>query len=304
MISKTVLEHIRQIVPADDLFENEPMRDHTTFRVGGEAALFVRISDQEQLLRLVPFFRKLELDYFILGNGSNVLVGDKGYPGAILHLGEGMGTVTVHNDIITAGAGASLAKTAQIAAEHGLAGLEFATGIPGTVGGGIVMNAGAFAGDMAQIVEAVSIMSGNGELMELNNEAMEFGYRKSVVKNRSHIILSATLRLTPGDKEKIKQRMAALDHKRREKQPLNFPSAGSTFKRPVGKYAGKLIMDAGLRGFEIGGARVSKKHCGFIINHKNATAADILAVIEAVQEQVYNKFNVKLEPEVIYLGEF
>jgi UDP-N-acetylmuramate dehydrogenase len=304
MISKTVLEHIQQIVPEEDLLANEPMRGHTTFRVGGEAELFIRIREQEQLLRLVPFFRQLELDYFILGNGSNVLVGDKGYRGAILHIGEGLGKVTVQNDRIIAEAGASLAKTALTAAEHGLSGLEFATGIPGTIGGGIVMNAGAFAGEMAHIVETVSIMSGSGEQMELNNEAMEFGYRKSVVKNRSHVILSATLRLAAGDKDRIKQRMAALDHKRREKQPLNFPSAGSTFKRPVGRYAGKLIMDAGLRGFEIGGARVSKKHCGFIINHHDATAADILAVITEVRERVYAQFGVTLEPEVIYLGDF
>ncbi|MDR2889928.1 MAG: UDP-N-acetylmuramate dehydrogenase [Lachnospiraceae bacterium] len=304
MINEDIREYIGTIVPPEDIFSNELLRGHTTFRVGGEAELFIKISNQDQLVKLIPFFNRLEIDYFILGNGSNVLVSDNGYQGVILQIGEHMSEVTVNGNIITAQAGVLLSKLAAIACEHGLTGMEFASGIPGTVGGGIMMNAGAYDGEMAQITQSVVIMNKAGELMELNHDTMEFGYRTSVVKNRPYIVMEVTLALTVGNKEDIKAKMEQLARQRREKQPLEYASAGSTFKRPHGHYAGKLIMDAGLRGFSIGGACVSEKHCGFVVNRGNATATDILEVIKEIQDRVYDRFDVTLEPEVICLGDF
>jgi UDP-N-acetylmuramate dehydrogenase len=198
--------------------------------------------------------------------------------------------------------GALLSAAAKHAQEAGLTGLEFAAGIPGTVGGAIVMNAGAYDGEMKQIVERVRVLSDEGEILELDNATMEFGYRTSIIKNRRFIVLSTTLKLEPGNPEAIRERMEELNQRRREKQPLEFPSAGSTFKRPEGYFAGKLIMDAGLRGYQIGGAKVSEKHCGFVINTGKASAADVADVITEVQERVKDKFGVTLEREVIYLG--
>jgi len=304
MLNQSVLDHIKQFVPVKDLLENEPMSQHTSFKVGGEASLFIRISTKEQLVRLLPFLRRLEIDFFVLGNGSNVLIGDKGYQGVILSIRQGMGEITIEENRIVAGAGALLTDIANKAAEHGLAGMEFASGIPGTVGGAVVMNAGAYGGDMSLVTESILIMNEAGEEMTIRNDAMEFAYRYSVVKNRPYIVLSVTLKLLQGDIKEINQKMTELTERRRSKQPLEYASAGSTFKRPPGKFAGKLIMDAGLRGFSIGGASVSEKHCGFIINRGNATAADILEVIKEVQERVYERFDIMLEPEVIYLGDF
>ncbi len=306
MLNHDIYEYIQKIVPPEDVMRNEPLKKHTTFRVGGEAEVLIKISQREQLLRLVPFFKKLEIDFFIIGNGSNVLVSDKGYQGVVLQIGERMDEVSVDGNRITVQAGALMSKTAAIAMDHNLAGMEFASGIPGTVGGGIMMNAGAYGGEMEQITESVLIMDEAGELMELNHDTMEFGYRTSVVKNRPYIVLEAVLGLQPGDAEEIraKQFRTPRPPPRREKQPLEYPSAGSTFKRPDGHYAGKLIMDAGMRGFRIGGACVSEKHCGFVINRGNATAADILEVIKEVQDRVYERFDVILEQEVVCLGEF
>ena len=304
MVNQSVLEHLKQIVPEKDLLKNEPMSRHTTFKVGGEASLLIRISKASQLKQLIPLFRKLEIDFYVLGNGSNVLIGDKGYEGVILLVGDGLDTISVKQHKITVGAGALLSAVSRCAAEHGLSGMEFASGIPGTIGGAMVMNAGAFDGEMAFITESVLIMNEAGEEMCLNREAMEFGYRTSVIKNRPYVVLSATFCLEPGNPDKIKAKMAEIANKRREKQPLEYASAGSTFKRPPGAYAGKLIMDAGLRGFSIGGASVSEKHCGFVINRGNATSADILEVILEVQDRVYDRFDIMLEPEVICLGNF
>lgn len=304
MINGDIHEYLRQAVRPEDILYNEPLKDHTTFRVGGEAEVFVKISNKEQLINLIPFFNRLEIDYFILGNGSNVLVGDRGYQGVILHIGDRMSEVRAEGNIITAQAGVLMSKLAAFAGGHGLSGLEFASGIPGTVGGGIMMNAGAYGGEMAQITQSVLIMNKAGELMELNHETMEFGYRTSVVRNRPYIVLEVTLALKRDSQEEIKGKMEKLSLQRREKQPLEYASAGSTFKRPAGYYAGKLIMDAGLRGFGIGGACVSEKHCGFVVNRGNATAADILEVIKEIQDRVYERFNVTLEREVICLGEF
>lgn len=303
-ISSATYEFIETYVPKEDILLNEPMHKHTTFRVGGEAQCFVRISSPDQLARLIPYFKIVELPYFILGNGSNLLVGDKGYEGVVLQIGSKMNHIRAEGSRMTAGAGALLSNVAKQAMESGLTGLEFASGIPGTLGGGIVMNAGAYGGEMKQVVELVKVMNEQGELMELDCETMEFGYRTSAIKNRHFIVLECVLNLEHGNKDEIMAKMEELSLKRKEKQPLEFASAGSTFKRPEGHFAGKLIMDAGLRGYSVGGARVSEKHCGFIINDGRATAADIAEVIQEVQERVKDKFHILLETEVIFLGDF
>lgn len=303
-ISSAIYEVIRDCVPEEDILLNEPMCKHTTFRVGGEAQCLVRISESGQLEKLIPYLKKVEIPYFILGNGSNLLVGDKGYEGVILQIGSRMSNISAEGNCIRAGAGALLSQIARYAQERSLTGLEFASGIPGTIGGGVVMNAGAYDGEMKQIVKEVTVMNDQGEMLILNGESMEFGYRTSVIKNRPFVVLEVLMCLQPGNQEEISQKMEELARRRREKQPLEFASAGSTFKRPEGYFAGKLIMDAGLRGYSIGGAKVSEKHCGFVVNTGNATAADVAEVIEEVRERVKDKFGVELETEVIFLGDF
>ncbi len=296
--------YIQNIIPKDRIVFNEPMSRHTTFRVGGEAECMISIEEEEELIKLVPYLNNIGQEYFILGNGSNLLVGDKGYRGIIIKLGEGMNKIKIENNQIIAQAGALLSQVAVAARDAGLTGMEFASGIPGSIGGGIVMNAGAYDGEMKQITESVKVMDKEGKILILDNDTMEFGYRTSIIKSRPFIVLEVALRLDEGDKAEIRKKMDELMEKRRSKQPLEYPSAGSTFKRPEGYFAGKLIMDAGLRGYSIGGARVSDKHCGFIINTGTATAADIREVIEEVQERVKERFQVMLEPEVIFLGDF
>lgn len=303
-VSTSVYDYIEHIVPKERILFAEPMSRHTTFRVGGEAECLVLIEHEEELIKLVPYFNQVEQDYFILGNGSNLLVGDKGYKGVVLKIGNGMKEITVQGNRICVQAGALLSKTAAVARDAGLTGLEFAAGIPGSVGGGIVMNAGAYDGEMKQITESVRVMDSEGKILVLDNDAMEFGYRTSVIKNRPFIVLEAVFILQTGDRETVQAKMDELMAKRQSKQPLNYPSAGSTFKRPEGNYAGKLIMDSGMRGYSIGGAQVSDKHCGFIINKGNATASDIKEVIEEVQEKVKERFQVSLEPEIVLLGDF
>lgn len=303
-ISSAIYEFISTYVPEEDILTEEPMSRHTTFRVGGEVQCFVRISDKEQLKKLIPYLRQIEVPYFILGNGSNLLVSDKGYEGVILQIGNKMNTITVEGTHIRAQAGALLSQIAKCAYDKGLTGFEFASGIPGSIGGGVVMNAGAYGGEMKQVVESVLVMDIQGEILELSGESMEFGYRTSIIKNRPFIVLEVCLKLEQGNKERIASDMEELAQKRREKQPLEYASAGSTFKRPEGYFAGKLIMDAGLRGYSIGGAQVSDKHCGFVVNTGKASATDVAEVISEVQERVKDKFGVSLETEVIFLGDF
>ena len=300
----TIYDYIKKIVPQEDILLQEPMSRHTTFRVGGEARCFIRIKSKEQLLKLAPYLQATGQDYFILGNGSNLLVGDQGYSGFVVKLESSMGEVRVMGSRISVPAGMPLSKAAGTARDHGLSGLEFASGIPGTVGGGVVMNAGAYGGELKQVVESVEVMGREGEILVLDNETMEFGYRTSVIKNRPFVVLEVTMKLQQGSPEEITARMEELAAMRRAKQPLEYPSAGSAFKRPEGYYAGKLIMEAGLKGFCIGGAQVSEKHCGFIVNTGNATAADIKKVMEEVQLRVKERFGVRLEREVIFLGDF
>lgn len=303
-MSASMYEHIRTIIPEERLLFHEPMSSHTTFRVGGEAECVIVVETKDELAKIISYFGRLEQDYFVLGNGSNLLVGDKGYRGVIIKFGKQMGAICVEQNHIVVGAGAPLSLVASAAKEKGLSGLEFAAGIPGTVGGAIVMNAGAYGGEMKQVVQMVRVMDKEGEILTLDNDTMEFGYRTSIIKDRPFIVLGAILRLTPGNEEEIGRKMEELMKQRKSKQPLEYPSAGSTFKRPEGHYAGKLIMDAGLRGYRIGGAQVSEKHCGFVINAGGATAADIKEVIEEIQERVLDRFHVRLEPEVIFLGDF
>lgn len=303
-MSASMYDYIRTIVPEERLLFHEPMNRHTTFRVGGEAECMAVVETQDELSQLVSYLSRIEQEYFVLGNGSNLLVGDKGYRGIVVKLGSRLSAVRVERDHIAAGAGALLSQVASAARDAGLSGMEFAAGIPGSIGGGIVMNAGAYGGEMKQIVQMVRVMDKEGEILTLDNDTMEFGYRTSIIRNRPFIVLGVVLKLTPGNKDEISAKMEELMKQRKSKQPLEYPSAGSTFKRPEGYYAGKLIMDAGLRGYRIGGAQVSEKHCGFVINSGGASAADIREVIEEVQERVRDRFHVRLEPEVIFLGDF
>lgn len=302
MIGGAVVEALERFVPRENIRLQEPMAGHTTFRIGGPADCFLELENEEQLKKLRRYLEMTGVSFFVLGNGSNLLVNDTGYRGVILQIGQKMSRIMVQGDRIIAKAGAALAQVARTAMENGLSGLEFASGIPGTVGGGVVMNAGAYGGEMSQVVSQVNVVSREGELLELDNETMEFGYRSSVIRQSPFIVTEVTFRLEQGDRSAIKDKMEELAARRREKQPLEYPSAGSTFKRPEGNFAGKLIMEAGLKGFQIGGAKVSDKHCGFVVNTGNATAQDVRDVMAEIQHRVKERFRVDLEPEIVFLG--
>lgn len=302
MVSEAVVQALRKFVPEENICLQESMASHTTFRIGGLADCFVQLENTEQLIKVRKYLSQVGVPFFVLGNGSNLLVSDEGFRGVILQIGPKMNRVTVEGSVIVAQAGASMAQIARTAMEHELTGMEFASGIPGTIGGGVVMNAGAYGGELSRIVTQVNVVNSEGEIMELDNETMEFGYRTSTIRNNSFTVTEVILRLEKGDRQQIRERMEELAARRREKQPLEYPSAGSTFKRPAGHYAGQLIMEAGLRGFQCGGAKVSDKHCGFVINTGNATAEDVRKLIREVQARVKNQFNVDLETEVLFLG--
>lgn len=303
-MNEALYQHIYEIVGEENILRNEPMDKHTTFRIGGEAECMILVPDKEKLVELIKRFYQLEIPYQVIGNGSNILVGDKGISGVVLNTSAKMKNIQIDGECITVEAGELLSKVAATARDQGLTGMEFASGIPGTVGGAVVMNAGAYDGEMKQIVKSVTVVSKEGEVMELDNETMEFDYRTSIVKSRPFIVLETVLKLTKGDSAEIQAKMDDFANRRREKQPLEYPSAGSTFKRPEGYFAGKLIMDAGLRGLRVGGAQVSEKHCGFIINVGHATAMDVSDLIDEVTERVKERFGVTLEPEVIKMGDF
>lgn len=300
-----IIERISQFVPKENILEKELMSRHTTFKVGGPCSVLVKIDEVGQLKKLLPFLKEEKIPYFFLGNGSNLLVSDKGYEGVVITYSQVLSDeVKVDGNRITAGGGVLLSKVAKKALDEGLTGFEFAAGIPGTVGGAMVMNAGAYDGEMKQVVESVEVVDIKGDTHVLSCEEMEFGYRTSVLKREPFIVTKVTFMLIKGDKGLIKEKMDDLAQRRREKQPLEYPSAGSTFKRPEGYFAGKLIMDAGLRGYQVGGARVSDKHCGFVINAGGATATDVYNLMEDVIKKVQEEFQVTLQPEVIRLGEF
>ena len=295
-------QKLTDIVGEDAVKYQEMMSLHTTFRIGGPADVLVTPPDEKSLMRAIALCQSEQVPFLIIGNGSNLLVSDAGFRGVILQIGPKMSKVTVEGNVIVAQAGASMAQIARTAMEHELAGMEFASGIPGTIGGGVVMNAGAYGGELSQIVTQVNVVNSEGEIMELDNETMEFGYRTSTIRNNPFTVTEVILRLEKGDRQQIRERMEELAARRREKQPLEYPSAGSTFKRPAGYYAGQLIMEAGLRGFQCGGAKVSDKHCGFVINTGNATAEDVRTLIREIQTRVKDQFNVNLETEVLFLG--
>ncbi|MBR4795224.1 MAG: UDP-N-acetylmuramate dehydrogenase [Lachnospiraceae bacterium] len=285
------------------IIENELMNRHTTFKVGGPCSVFISPKKNE-IPKAIKLCQEYDVPYIILGRGSNVLFSDKGYDGVVIEMGEANNDITVDDTVITAGAGATLAAVAMKAYENGLAGFEFASGIPGSIGGGLYMNAGAYGGEMKDVVVSAEAMDINGNLITLEREDMDLSYRHSAFMVRDLIVMSVTIRLNKGDKADIKALMDDFNGRRRDKQPLNYPSAGSFFKRPEGNYAGKLIEDAGLAGLRVGGAEVSSKHCGFIINVDNATSDDIIELMKKVQDEVKKQFGVDLEPEVKFVGSF
>lgn len=292
-------------IPQEQVKRKEPMENHTSLHIGGEADYFVMPSKTSQVGAVVCLCKKENMPYFIMGNGSNLLVSDLGYRGLIIKLGEEFSAVWMKDEgIITAQAGILLSKLANTAAEHHLTGFEFASGIPGTLGGAVTMNAGAYDGEMKQCLLSARVMDEEGNILELQKDDLELGYRSSILQKANYILLEADIKLVEGDEQLIRQKMNDLNAQRREKQPLEQYSAGSTFKRPQGYFAGKLINDAGLRGYQVGGAAVSEKHCGFVINKDHATAKEFLAVIQDVVRIVEDKFGVTLEPEVKFLGEF
>ena len=292
------------IIDEKRIYTDEPMKKHTTFRVGGNADFFVVPKTIDEVKRVVMLCMEQDMPYYVLGNGSNLLVGDKGYRGVVIQIYKEMNNIIVEGHKMRVQAGALLSKIGSVALEAGLTGFEFAAGIPGTVGGAVVMNAGAYGGEMKDVLEEVTVLTKEGEVLTLSKEELDMGYRTSVVAKREYIVLEAIVVLELGDRDAIKARMDELKVQRTTKQPLEFPSAGSTFKRPEGYFAGKLIQDAGLRGLQVGGAQVSEKHCGFVINKGDATAADIVELMNQVSERVKEKFGVELEPEVKRLGEF
>lgn len=282
----------------------EPMKNHTTFKVGGPADFYVSVRNKEELIRTVEIARSNRCEYMILGKGSNVLVGDKGFHGIIISFDGELSEIKVEGTRIIAGAGATLSAVAKAAVMNSLTGFEFAAGIPGSVGGALFMNAGAYGGEMKDVVTKVYALNSDNSVVNLSNPEMDFGYRHSILKEKQMIALGCELELQKGNEKEIREYMQLLADKRKEKQPLEYPSAGSTFKRPTGFFAGKLIEDSGLGGYSVGGAEVSMKHKGFVINKNNATASDIKTLIGDVQRIVEEKQGVRLEPEVIFLGEF
>lgn len=284
-----------------DVKLNEPMKNHNGFKTGGSADIFITLGDRELLCALVETANSLEIPLFILGKGSNLLVSDNGIEGAVVSLSK-MDEITIDGETVTAKAGASLTALCVAVANEGLSGLEFAYGIPGSVGGALYMNAGAYGGEMADVVSHAQFVTSNGEVGTIEKQDMNLGYRTSCFKQNGNIITDVTFKLTKGDKEEIWEKMNILMGKRRDKQPLEYPSAGSTFKRPEGHFAGALIEENGFKGKGVGGAEVSEKHAGFVINKSGATTKDILDLMSKIQETVLEKNGVKLEPEVIFVG--
>lgn len=287
-----------------EFFYDEPMRNHTSFCLGGPAKLLIKPKDEETLIEILREIKKNNYNFYILGNCTNIIVKDKGFDGIIIKLKNKLKDFKKVSDTeIYAGAGVSLKKVSEFAMENSLTGLEFAHGIPGSLGGGVVMNAGAYDGEMKNVIKSVRLLDENFKVIEVSCQDMNFSYRHSLVQERDLVVLGATFSLSHGNKDDIREKYEEFDKRRAEKQPLDLPSAGSTFKRPSGYFAGKLIDDSGLRGFTHNGAGISEKHCGFVVNKNNATAKDVLETIEIVQKVVHDKFGVNLEREVKIIGD-
>lgn len=310
MITQELVSELQHIVSPDRVRRGEVLSEHCSFRTGGPADLFIEVASEEELEKTMELLGESGTETFLLGRGTNLLIGDGGYRGAVVTMcgpsaaRSALGEVMIRGRQLTAGAGASLLKIAMAAKDAGLAGFEFAAGIPGSLGGAVMMNAGAYGGEMKNVVQSVRILRPGKGIRQYAAQEMEFGYRTSLLKRESGIVLSAEIELEPGDSRAIADQITQLAQKRRDKQPLEYASAGSTFKRPEGYFAGKLIQDAGLRGFAIGDAQVSEKHAGFVINRGSASAAQIRRLIEEVQRIVLEDSGVQLEREVIFLGEF
>ena len=302
-MNKEFYDKLAAIVSKEAIAENEPMSKHTTFRIGGNADMFVS-PKIEHVSEIITLAKEYAIPVTIIGNGSNLLVGDKGIRGLVISFGKEAEKIVFEGCRMTIGAGTLLSKAAAEAARNALTGLEFAAGIPGTLGGAIVMNAGAYGGEIKDVVVSAKVLTPDGEVLELSKDELDLSYRHSCIPEKGYIVLEVTIELAVGDERHIREVMDDFKKRRIEKQPLEYPSAGSTFKRPEGFFAGKLIQDADLRGYTIGGAQVSEKHCGFVINKGNATAKDVCILIEDVKRIVYEKFQVKMEPEVKMIGEF
>lgn len=291
-------ELYEEILGKENVLENEPMKKHISFKVGGNARYYLIPHSIEELTRVIALIRSKQEPYYILGNGSNLIVPDEGYEGTVIQVWKNLSEITVCGHTITAQAGAMLSTIAAKALEHSLAGFEFASGIPGTLGGAVTMNAGAYGGEMKDVLVQATVLDQDGKIQTLSKEQLQLGYRSSIISKEGLIVLEAQMEFQEGIQEDIREKMRDFNSRRREKQPLEYPSAGSTFKRPEGYFAGKLIQDAGLKGYRVGGAQVSEKHSGFVINAGNATAQDIFTLIQNVQEKVYEQFGVRLEMEV------
>lgn len=297
------IEQLQKAFPEVEFLTDEPMSKHTTFRIGGPADIYVEPS-YKQMVPLLHFLKNENVPYMVIGNGSNLLVSDDGIEGVVVAVGKAMADISIDEDScqVIAEAGAMLSSVANRCAAAGLTGLEFASGIPGTIGGAVYMNAGAYGGEMKDVLTSVEILDEAGEVREVSVEALDLSYRHSILMEKGGIVISAKLKLAKGNVDEIKATIDDIRQKRIEKQPLNFPSAGSTFKRPEGYFAGKLIDDAGLRGYTVGDAQVSEKHCGFVINRGNATAAQVLKLMSDVDKKVFEEFGVHLVPEVRIIG--
>lgn len=297
------IDKLLTIVDKNNLYLDEPMSKHTTFRIGGNADVFIEIAADE-IESVIEACNSDDVTYTVIGNGSNVLVGDKGIRGVTISIGKRMSDVKVDGDVVEAEAGALLSKTANNALNANLSGMEFASGIPGSVGGAVLMNAGAYGGEIKDIIVSANVLTPKGVVKCYPNEELELSYRHSKIMDEGGIILSAKFKLRQGNYDDIKSTMQELNGRRVDKQPLNYPSAGSTFKRPEGHFAGKLIEDSNLRGYRVGGAMVSDKHCGFVVNVDNASAIDVRNLMSDVSKKVYENSKVRLEPEVRFIGEF
>ena len=298
--SKTV-EYLKENFPQALILTEEPMKNHTTFRIGGPADIYIE-PDYAAIVPLIKYLKEVDVPFTVLGNGSNVLVSDDGIEGVVVSLGKKSDAITINGDTIQVQAGAMLSSVANRAADAGLTGLEFASGIPGSIGGAVYMNAGAYGGEIKDILTEVRVLTKDLEEKIMTPEDLQLSYRHSSLMEAGGYVLSATLKLSIGNKDEIKAKIADIREQRTTKQPLNYPSAGSTFKRPAGYFAGKLIDDAGLRGYTVGDAQVSEKHCGFVINRGNATCAQVLQLMHDVDTKVFNEFNVHLVPEVRIIG--
>lgn len=295
------IKNLKAVMASENIKENEPMKNHTSFKVGGPADLFLMPQSKEELQKALAICKESQKNLYIMGNGSNLIVRDGGYSGIIINT-KALSQVKTEGETLIAEPGISLKDLANIALEKRLTGLEFASGIPGSLGGAVTMNAGAYDGEMKGVIKSIQVITEDGSLKTIPNSECAFGYRSSILQQHNWVLVSVELQLTKGDCQAIEEKMLDLNNQRQTKQPLEYPSAGSTFRRPVGYYAGKLVQDAGFRGYSIGGAQVSEKHSGFVINKDGATASDILNLIHAIQAGVKEKFNVDLKTEVIVIG--